>query len=90
MWTTTVSSNYYFSTQHFLTQNLFCIGIRAGPDIGFQLGTYEGGLNSAILRYIGAPDVEPNTNQTVSLLALNETDLHVCLYILVCKLDTYN
>ncbi|EIM84093.1 laccase [Stereum hirsutum FP-91666 SS1] len=58
------------------SQNVDNYWIRAGPDIGFQLGTYEGGLNSAILRYIGAPDVEPNTNQTVSLLALNETDLH--------------
>lgn len=55
------------------------LGIRAGPDAVGDLNTYDGGLNSAILRYIGALEAEPETNQTVSLLSLNETDLHVSL-----------
>ena len=37
--------------------------------------TFTGGLNSAILRYTGAPDAEPTTSQDVSNL-LVETDLH--------------
>lgn len=59
--------------------NLTCSsGIRAAPDIGLTNGTFANGVNSAILRYTGAPAVEPVTNETLSLLQLNETDLHVC------------
>nr|AGW43035.1 laccase [Ganoderma weberianum] len=48
--------------------------IRANPvfgDIGF-----EGGLNSAILRYDGAAPIEPVTSQQSTQVLLNETDLH--------------
>ncbi|KAG0695822.1 laccase [Suillus ampliporus] len=37
---------------------------------------FNGGLNSAILRYKGAPVAEPTTNQTKSILPLVETNLH--------------
>ena len=47
--------------------------IRANPSAG-TVG-FEGGLNSAILRYVGAPPVEPTTNATASTMALNEADL---------------
>ncbi|THH15076.1 hypothetical protein EW146_g5344 [Bondarzewia mesenterica] len=48
--------------------------IRAQPNLGTT--TFDGGLNVAILRYSGADVVDPTTNQTTSVLALNETDLH--------------
>ena len=47
--------------------------LRAVPNKGTT--GFEGGINSAILRYDGAADIEPTTNQTTSVLALNETDL---------------
>ncbi|PIL29720.1 transporter [Ganoderma sinense ZZ0214-1] len=47
--------------------------MRALPNIGTT--TFDGGVNSAILRYSGADDIEPTTNETTSVLALNETDL---------------
>ena len=47
--------------------------IRANPSSG-TLG-FDGGLNSAILRYVGAPLVEPTTNATSSTMALNESEL---------------
>ncbi|TBU24146.1 laccase B [Dichomitus squalens] len=48
--------------------------VRAVPDVGNN--TFIGGINSAILRYKGAPAVEPNTTQTPSQHPLAETDLH--------------
>ncbi|KAF8994967.1 laccase 2 [Cyathus striatus] len=48
--------------------------VRAQPNAG-TLG-FDGGINSAILRYIGAPDVDPNTTQTPSTIPLLETSLH--------------
>nr|AAL89554.2 laccase [Trametes hirsuta] len=48
--------------------------IRANPNFG-NVG-FDGGINSAILRYDGAPAVEPTTNQTTSVKPLNEVDLH--------------
>lgn len=42
------------------------------------LGTYEGGLNSAILRYRGAKDLEPKTKLTQDIV-LRETQLHALL-----------
>ncbi|KJA21959.1 multicopper oxidase, partial [Hypholoma sublateritium FD-334 SS-4] len=48
--------------------------IRAEPNIG-PTG-FGGGVNSAILRYVGAPSVEPNTTQTPSTRPLLETNLH--------------
>ncbi|OCH90801.1 phenoloxidase [Obba rivulosa] len=48
--------------------------IRANPDQNPQ--GFEGGINSAILRYVGAPDKEPNTNFVQPSNPLNEVDLH--------------
>lgn len=42
--------------------------------------TTNGGINSAILRYIGAPLRDPTTNQTASVLPMVETNLHVCRF----------
>ncbi|KAJ7491421.1 laccase [Mycena galericulata] len=47
--------------------------IRANPNTGNP--GFTGGINSAILRYIGAPAVEPTTNSTADNLLL-ETSLH--------------
>ncbi|KAJ7642016.1 laccase [Roridomyces roridus] len=47
--------------------------IRANPSTGIP--GFEGGINSAILRYVGAPDAEPTTTDTSSNPIL-ETDLH--------------
>ncbi|THH16945.1 hypothetical protein EW146_g3773 [Bondarzewia mesenterica] len=48
--------------------------IRAQPNLGTT--TFDGGLNMAILRYSGANGTDPTTNQTTSVIPLNETDLH--------------
>ncbi|TDL19075.1 laccase [Rickenella mellea] len=47
--------------------------IRANPNLGTT--GFDGGINSAILRYSGADAVDPTTNQTTSVEPLNETDL---------------
>ncbi|KAF5390698.1 hypothetical protein D9757_002571 [Collybiopsis confluens] len=47
--------------------------IRADPSTGTS--GFSGGLNSAILRYVGADDSEPGTPEVTSVLALNETQL---------------
>ncbi|KAJ7625705.1 laccase [Roridomyces roridus] len=47
--------------------------IRANPNTGIP--GFDGGINSAILRYAGAPCVDPTTTDTSSNL-LKETDLH--------------
>ncbi|TFK86664.1 multicopper oxidase [Polyporus arcularius HHB13444] len=49
--------------------------IRAKPSSAVQTG-FENGINSAILRYHGAPNKEPAANQTASVKPLNETSLH--------------
>ena len=59
----------------------FKAGIRAFPNSSSSNAdalTFEGGLNSAILRYDGAHDCEPRTcNKTAtSVLPLVETNLH--------------
>ncbi|KAG1721401.1 laccase [Suillus lakei] len=41
--------------------------------------TFDGGQNSAILRYQGAPVAEPTTNQTTSTLPLLEANLHALI-----------
>lgn len=46
--------------------------IRANPG---GTGSFDNGINSAILRYVGAPVAEPNTTSTITAL-LNETNLH--------------
>ncbi|KAG1817498.1 laccase [Suillus subaureus] len=51
--------------------------IRNLPDIVHA--SYEGGTNSAILRYQGAPDVDPTTVNTTSANPLKETDLHALI-----------
>nr|ALF95042.1 laccase [Crustodontia chrysocreas] len=47
--------------------------IRANPDLG-NTG-FDGGINSAILRYVGAPDAEPNTTFVTPTNPLVETNL---------------
>lgn len=47
--------------------------IRANPNIGTQ--GFAGGINSAILRYWGAPNIDPTTTSTISA-PLVETNLH--------------
>ncbi|KAI5120428.1 hypothetical protein M0805_009890 [Coniferiporia weirii] len=47
--------------------------IRADPSVGTT--GFDNGINSAILRYAGAADVDPSTNQTTNGTALNEADL---------------
>ncbi|PSR82558.1 hypothetical protein PHLCEN_2v5991 [Hermanssonia centrifuga] len=49
--------------------------IRAQPNQA-QLSGFANGLNSAILRYKGALDVDPTTIQPVSVAPLLETNLH--------------
>lgn len=48
--------------------------IRADPNSGTT--GFDGGLNSAILRYLGAPIADPASNQTTSIAPLVETNLH--------------
>ncbi|PBK95999.1 Cu-oxidase-domain-containing protein [Armillaria gallica] len=47
--------------------------IRANPSVG-TLG-FDGGINSAILRYDGADNVEPTTSTFTSVLQMNQTEL---------------
>jgi iron transport multicopper oxidase len=37
---------------------------------------FANGINSAILRYVGAADADPTTNATTSTIPLVETNLH--------------
>ena len=48
--------------------------IRANPNVGTT--GFVGGINSAILRYIGAPIVDPTTLEVASTNPLLETNLH--------------
>ncbi|KAJ7024843.1 laccase [Mycena alexandri] len=48
--------------------------VRANPNIGLATG-FAGGINSAILRYVGATVAEPTTNST-STAPLIENNLH--------------
>jgi FtsP/CotA-like multicopper oxidase with cupredoxin domain len=52
--------------------------IRALPNLGNGglNETFEGGVNSAILRYGGAPIAEPTSQQQNQTIPLVETDLH--------------
>ncbi|KAF5360146.1 hypothetical protein D9758_011342 [Tetrapyrgos nigripes] len=49
--------------------------IRANPSNSLAVG-FDGGVNSAILRYKGAPDEEPKTNQQSDVVGLTEAMLH--------------
>ena len=51
------------------------LGIRADPSIGTS--GFDGGINSAILRYAGADDVDPTSNQTTSVAVLSDANLVV-------------
>ncbi|KAF5341080.1 hypothetical protein D9611_005994 [Ephemerocybe angulata] len=48
--------------------------IRANPNVGTT--GYDGGLNSAILRYVGAATEDPTTTEDTSTAPLVETSLH--------------
>ncbi|TEB23091.1 yellow laccase [Coprinellus micaceus] len=48
--------------------------IRANPNLGTR--GFAGGLNSAILRYSGAPDADPTSTQTPNSNPLVEANLH--------------
>lgn len=48
--------------------------IRANPNLG-NTG-FDGGINSAILRYVGAADADPTSTQGTSTKPLIETNLH--------------
>lgn len=48
--------------------------IRAEPNRGIP--GYNGGINSAILRYAGAKAIDPTTKITQNVVPLKETDLH--------------
>jgi len=52
--------------------------IRAEQQTGIDGGPtgFAGGINSAILRYAGAPNADPTTNQTNSVNPLYEGNLH--------------
>ncbi|EIM88745.1 laccase protein [Stereum hirsutum FP-91666 SS1] len=58
------------------SQNVDNYWIKADPDIGVTNGTFANGVNSAILRYSGAPIQDPVTEGAISLRQLNETNLH--------------
>src|SRR6266436_9942339 len=55
--------------------------IRAEQQTGIDGGPtgFAGGINSAILRYSGAPNDDPTTSQTQSVIPLNEGNLHPLL-----------
>jgi len=57
--------------------SLFQTGIRAEPNMGAQ--GFANGINSAILRYVGAPATEPHTMQTQPVASLREARLHPLL-----------
>lgn len=48
--------------------------IRANPDVGTT--GFAGGINSAILRYAGAPVADPTSTQTPNSAPMLETNLH--------------
>ena len=56
------------------TQAIDNYWIRANPNFGHT--GFENGINSAILRYVGASVEEPSTALTKSAKPLKETDLH--------------
>nr|AYR00606.1 laccase H [Lenzites betulinus] len=76
--TLTVDSIQIFPSQRYsfilnATQDIDNYWIRAIPNTGTVDTT--GGVNSAILRYSGADDIDPTTNATTSVIPLVETDL---------------
>lgn len=57
----------------------FALGIRFNPSVGTQ--GFAGGLNSAILRYRGAPAVDPTTPITTPRRPLLQSRLQVRTYL---------
>ncbi|KAL4065718.1 laccase [Scleroderma yunnanense] len=51
--------------------------MRALPNIANA--TFEGGINSAILRYQGAPTADPTTHNSSSIIPMLETNLHALI-----------
>nr|AAB63443.1 phenoloxidase [Trametes sp. I-62] len=75
----TVDSIQIFAAQRYsfvlnANQTVGNYWIRANPNFGTT--GFAGGINSAILRYQGAPIIEPTTVQTTSVIPLVETNLH--------------
>nr|AYR00612.1 laccase D [Antrodiella faginea] len=75
----TVSSIHIFAGQRYsfilnANQPVGNYWIRAQPNVGQDL-SFDGGLNSAILRYVGAPNEEPTTIVGNDNTPLNEADL---------------
>lgn len=50
-------------------------GIRAIPSAGYN--STDGGVNSAVLRYAGAPAIEPTSTSTENPVKLNEANVVV-------------
>ncbi|RXW21107.1 hypothetical protein EST38_g4717 [Candolleomyces aberdarensis] len=50
--------------------------IRANPNLDPLRDQFQGGVNSAILHYVGGPDGDPTTSQPTMPQFLRETDLH--------------
>lgn len=50
--------------------------VRALSSTGVGASNFTNGVNSGILRYKGARDVEPTTSQSSQVVALRESDLH--------------
>ncbi|KAK0430099.1 laccase [Armillaria borealis] len=48
--------------------------MRASPNLGTQ--GFQGGINSGVVRYVGAASGDPTSNQTTSVIPLLETNLH--------------
>ena len=67
----------YLSSYHVARDELLSlsIGIRVNSSTGNS--GFEGGINSAILRYAGAPDEEPTTSEQTNINKLFEGDLAV-------------
>ena len=60
--------------------------VRALPNLGTK--KFDGGLNSAILRYMGAAVQEPTTNPNLNPFFLQETDLHPLVFNPVVGFDS--
>lgn len=73
-----VDSIQIFSAQRYsfilnANQTVSNYWMRANPNLGIT--GFDGGINSAILRYVGAPKVEPKTDASTSTLPLKEWEL---------------
>ena len=62
--------------------------IRANPSLGST--GFDNGINSAILRYEGAPNEEPTTTQGAIVNPFDEVNLSVCLQSLMLRIYIEN